>query len=100
MPSKESLERKGRSAESIKIADAFAAKWNLTGEQMFGMADLRDEAIRDEVEALATPYPEDIFTPLADCEAELIQEALLTSGVRHASDRLHASWARHLSVAR
>ncbi len=74
--------------------------YRFDGDNQATLADLLDEAIRAEVGALATPYPEDIFTPLADCEAELIQEALLTCGVRHASDRLHASWARHLSAVR
>lgn len=45
---------------------------------------------------LNDPYPPDIFTPLDANEMVLIQGALRTCRVRNASDRLHASWARHL----
>jgi len=46
-------------------------------------------------EELNKAYPEELFTPLSDGEMETIRTALQGSGVRAASDRLHASWARH-----
>ena len=40
-------------------------------------------------------YPAHIFTPLSKGEMETIKATLLGCGVRNASDRLHAAWARH-----
>lgn len=40
-------------------------------------------------------YPASLFSPLSKGEMETIKAALLGCGVRAASDRLHASWARH-----
>lgn len=45
---------------------------------------------------LADPYPPDVFTPLTPDEVRTCVEALTACSVRNASDRLHASWARHL----
>lgn len=45
---------------------------------------------------LMDPYPADIFTELTPEEVKICVAALQASGVRNASDRLHASWARHL----
>lgn len=46
-------------------------------------------------EQLNKTYPADLFTPLSRGEMETIKTTLLGCGVRNASDRLHAAWARH-----
>lgn len=53
----------------------------------------------DVADELGKPYPEDIFKPLTDDELMRIVDKLTTIGVPAASDRLHASWARHWSGA-
>lgn len=40
------------------------------------------------------PYPETVFTPFKPDERERALEALHALGF-HASERLHAEWARH-----
>lgn len=47
-------------------------------------------------QVLYDPYPPDIFTELSTAEMRIIQYALANCSVRYASERLHASWARHL----
>jgi len=46
---------------------------------------------------LRDPYPEQFFAPLSSEEMARIAVVLKESGVRHASERLHAQWARHLA---
>lgn len=46
-------------------------------------------------EQLSEAYPVRVFTPLSRGEMETIKASLLGCGVRAASDRLHAAWARH-----
>jgi hypothetical protein len=56
------------------------------------------ERVREEIaNELSSPYKESIFTPLSDDELMRCVDVLTNSGVRAASDRLHASWARHWS---
>jgi len=45
-------------------------------------------------DTLSEPYPEDIFTPLSDEETRAAVAAM-DGAVRHASERMHAAWARH-----
>jgi hypothetical protein len=54
----------------------------------------RDEVIEEVAAFLERPYSPDVFTPLSD---EEVAEAVAAMGkvVRNASDRLHASSARH-----
>jgi hypothetical protein len=49
------------------------------------------------VESLARFYTTDLFSPLSNGEMETVKAALLGCGVRNASDRLHAQWARHFA---
>jgi len=56
----------------------------------------REEALWLARTVLSDPYPPDVFTPLSEEELHACVAALQASGVRHAPDRLHASWARHL----
>lgn len=44
--------------------------------------------------ALEEPYPEDVFTPLTDEQVREIVAAM-NEAVPFASERMHASWARH-----
>jgi|SRR5215472_5632224 len=68
-----------------------------TDRILAAMNEARLELLAD----IARPYPEDIFTPLTDNELERCVNALtISSGVRAASDRLHASWARYLVKTR
>lgn len=60
------------------------------------MASTESEALWLARVTLADPYPADVFSELSDDEMKVIQEWLQKCPVRHASDRLHASWARHL----
>ena len=46
-------------------------------------------------EVVGGPYPEDIFIPLSVRQQNDISSALFLAPVPHASDRLHAAWARH-----
>lgn len=43
---------------------------------------------------LAEPYPESVFTPLS---ADEVRDAVaaMNGAVPHASERMHAGWARH-----
>lgn len=41
-------------------------------------------------------YPEEIFTPLTEDEANAVCEAIGRSGVRNAYDRTYAIWGRHV----
>ena len=43
---------------------------------------------------LEEPYPEDVFTPMTDEEVRTAVKAM-NDAVPFASERLHASWARH-----
>lgn len=47
-------------------------------------------------EMLAEPYPVDIFTPMDEDEVKAAVAAM-NEAVTHASERLHAEWARHWS---
>ena len=44
--------------------------------------------------ALEEPYPEDVFTPMTTAEVLDVVKAM-NEAVPHASERMHASWARH-----
>jgi hypothetical protein len=56
----------------------------------------REDALWLARVVLLDPYPTKVFTPLTREELLTCVAALQASGVPHASDRLHASWARHL----
>lgn len=49
---------------------------------------------KDAAEKLAEPYPEGIFMPLTDSELKAAVAAM-NEAVPHASERMHAAWARH-----
>ena len=55
------------------------------------------DGIATSAEKIAEPYPEDIFTPMTDDEVALAVAAM-NEVVPHASERMHARWARHLSL--
>lgn len=56
----------------------------------------REQVLSEICRPLAAHYAADIFPPLTPSEGRQIQLALKNCGVHAASDRLHASWARHL----
>ena len=45
---------------------------------------------------ICEPYPREVFTPLKPHERAQALNALHALGI-HASERLHAEWARHLA---
>lgn len=45
---------------------------------------------------LAEPYPPEVFTPMTDEEIRAAVAAM-NEAVPHASERMHAAWARHWS---
>jgi len=47
------------------------------------------------IDRIVEPYPEQVFTPLSPEERATALNALHALGF-HASERLHAEWARHL----
>ena len=47
-------------------------------------------------DAIKEPYPLSVFTPLAPDEVEAVVAAM-NEAVPHASERMHAAWARHWS---
>lgn len=56
--------------------------------------DAAREALH-RINDLAGAYPEDAFTPLTDDEVATIASAM-SAAVSNGSDRMHASWGRHL----
>jgi len=48
----------------------------------------------DAAEAVSSPYPESVFTPLEPAEVASIVAAMNTV-VPNGSERMHAAWARH-----
>ena len=57
-------------------------------------ASLRREGFVLAAETLERPYPADVFTPLSDAETKAAVAAM-NEAVPHASERMHAAWARH-----
>jgi hypothetical protein len=49
------------------------------------------------IDRIAEPYPVEVFSPLSDDERKQALGALHALGF-HASERLHADWARHLAL--
>ncbi len=58
------------------------------------MSDLYVQGWLDAADTLEEPYPESVFTPMTPEEVNAAVVAM-NEAVPHASDRLHAAWARH-----
>lgn len=58
--------------------------------------DLRRDGYLLAAHDLAEPYPPEVFTPMTDDEIRAAVAAM-NAAVPHASERMHAAWARHWS---
>jgi hypothetical protein len=58
--------------------------------------DLRRDGYLLAAHDLAEPYPAEVFTPMTDDEIRAAVAAM-NEAVPHASERMHAAWARHWS---
>ena len=64
------------------------------------LATAAKQAREGAARELIAPYDPEVFTPLSHEELVAIVDAITNhSGVKAASDRLHASWARHWAAA-
>jgi len=71
----------------------------------FVMASQKEEELLEEIETFRSrmsdflhAYDKKIFPPLDKKEAYKIKRALEKCGVTNASDRLHASFGRHIAL--
>lgn len=54
------------------------------------------DGIATSAEKVAEPYPEEVFTPMSKDEVKAAVAAM-NEVVPHASERMHAAWARHIA---
>jgi hypothetical protein len=60
----------------------------------FALNEWRKRGYLQAADDIAEPYPPEVFTPMTDDEIK-VAVAAMNEAVPHASERMHAAWARH-----